>query len=562
MMKKLNEKYYLLLMLLVLPLMLRSQENNTFPKTDKLALFTDRGIYITGEELHFTAFVTNHTSQEPSYILYAEIIESNGTKIIGGKFPLIHSCSHGCLTIPQKSITGNYYLRVYTKYMRNLGPKSFAYAGLKIINPHKSDVLEGKDTLTTTPRKEIGNSAGSILNISTDKTNYSPREEANVTVKTNNSKEEKILGLSISVIPEAAAPETMFNKDTIARKVDSIRFYPEIRGPSLTGVLRDSITKQPEVGARVNLSITGNQISFLTVKTGKKGHFYFTLPNYSGNKDIFINSSSTQEKHPKIMVDNDFSTAPIQLPDPVFNLDSNERSLAFRMAQNFRVKQLFYDDSVRCKRKNSQPATILNREPAFTLKLDKYIQLPTLEAYLDNITSPLKVRKRHGKKYFQIVNLQPQMLSIPPLVLVDGVAIDNPEKILALSPTNISRIEIVNIPYKIGDMKYSSVVNIVSKKGDFAGIDLPSSGIFLNYAFLHNNCRCDIVVPKSPNQPDARNTLYWNPDVQLNTTYENQIHFSFRTADTPGKYAIVLQGVKSDGKPFFEKDIIVVKPKP
>ena len=560
-MKRLYYKYYpILLILLALPLMLRSQESNLFPKAEKLALFTDRGIYISGEEVHFTAFVTNNAAQGLSYILYAEIIEPDGTKIIGGKFPLTHSSAHGCLTIPSESITGNYYLRVYTRYMRNLGPKSFAYVGLKIINPHKSDMLEGKDTLKITSEENIEKPSGRILNISTDKATYSLREESNVTVKTNSSKSGKILGLSISVIPEAAAPETMFNKDTAARKVDSVRFYSEIRGPSLTGVLRDSVTKKPEIGARVNLSITGNRVDFLVTKTDRNGHFYFSLPSYSGNRDLFITPQNIPGKHPEIFVDNDFSTVPIDLPDPVFNLDSSEQSVAFHMAQNLWVRQLFYNDSVRCNKETSKSAETLFIEPSYTLKLNKYIQLPTLEAYLDNLPSSVKVRKRHGRKYLKIVDLQPPMDSLDALVLVDGVAINDPEKILALSPTNISRIEVVNIPYKIGFMKYGGIVNIVSKKGDFAGIDLPSSGMFLNYAFLNDDCQCAITKPDSVNKPDTRNTLYWNPDVNLNSGKE--LHFSFTTSDTPGNYVIILQGVYANGKLFMKKGIIVVKPKP
>ncbi|MBE0650812.1 MAG: hypothetical protein IH595_08215, partial [Bacteroidales bacterium] len=549
-----NKKYYkyypLMLLLLAFPPILRGQASNEFPKAEKLALFTDRGIYISGEEVHFTAFVTNHATEGLSYLLYAEIIEPDGIKIIGGKFPLIHSAAHGCLTIPSESITGNYYLRVYTKYMRNLGPESFAYVGLKIFNPHKSDLLEGKDTLKVTSGENIEKSLGHILKVSTDKATYFPREKANVTVKTSSSYSGKILGLSISVIPEATAPEIMFNKDTVTRKVDSIRFFPENRGPSLTGVLRDSATKKPEIGARVNLSITGNRIDFQVAKTDKNGHFYFSLPSYSGDRDLFIAPKNIPGKHPKIFVDNDFSTVPIHLYDPIFKVDSSEQSVAFHLAQNFWVRQLFYNDSIRCNKETSKSVTILYKEPSYTLKINKYIQLPTLEAYLDNLPSPVKVRKSHGKKYLKIVNLQPQMDSLDPLVLIDGVAIDDPEKVLALSPTNISRIDVVNIPYKIGDMKYSSIVNIVSKKGDFAGIDLPGSGMFLNYGFLHDNCPCAIMTPDSLNQPDTRNTLYWNPDVDLNS--ENEIHFSFTTADTPGKYAIVLQGIDADGKSFMK----------
>lgn len=549
-----------MLIFLAFPLIMKGQKSNEFPKAEKLALFTDRGIYITGEEVHFTAFVTNNTLPGLSYILYAEIIEPNGTKITGGKFPLTHSSAHGCLTIPSGSITGNYYLRVYTKYMRNLGPKSFAYIGLKIINAHQSDMLAGKDTLKTTSQGYFEKSPDHILMISTDKAVYSPREKANVTVKTSNGISGKILGLSISVVPEAATPETMFKEDVASRKVDSIRFYAENNGPSLTGVIRDSITEKPEVGARVNLSITGNRLDFLVAKTDQNGHFYFTLPTYSGDRDLFINPQHIPGKHPKIFVDNDFSTVSTHLADPAFMMDSRERSAAFHMAQNFRLRQLFYHDSIRCNKENSDSTETLFIEPSYTLKLNNYIQLPTLEAYLDNLPTPLKVKRIHGRKYLKIVDLQPQMDSLDPLILVDGIAIDNPEKALAISPTNISRIEVVNIPYKIGFMKYGGIVNIVSKKGDFAGIDLPSSGMFLNYTFLHNNCRCAITAPHIANHPDARNTLYWNPDVAM--TSGNMIHFSFTTGDAPGRYAIVLQGIDTRGMSFRQKEIIVVHSKP
>lgn len=557
--KKSFQYYPLMLLLLVLPLMVKGQEKNTLPKAEKLALFTDRGIYITGGVVHFTAFVINHTKPGFSNILYAEIIESDGTKITGGKFPLTHSSAHGCLTIPTRSITGNYYLRVYTKYMRNLGPKAFAYVGLKIVNPHQSDVLEGKDTLKISSRNNF-EKMGSDLKISTDRQTYYPSEKATVDIKTNSVKPEKIMGLSISVIPEAAAPEAMFNMDSATRQVDFIRFYPENRGLSLSGVLRDSVTKKPEVGTRVNLSIIGNRKAFLVVKTDRNGHFYFSLPPYSGNRDIFINPQNIPGKHPKILVDNDFSSAQIQLPSLRFKLDSAEQKVAIRMAQDNQLKQIFYKSNPLCNKKDTWSGKAFYGKPSYVLKFGQYIQLPTLEAYLYNLPSKVKVKERHGKKYFKVLGDQPVMNYLDPLVLVDYVAVDNPQKILTTNPANMDRVEVITKPYVIGDMEYGGIVNIISKKGDFAGIDLPSSGMFLNYAFLHNNCQCSITGPESENQPDTRTTLYWNPDVSMNSKHE--IHFSFNTSGTPGKYIIVLQGVNSNGKPFMKQKVIEVRPKP
>jgi hypothetical protein len=560
-MNKKKYKYYLFTVLLLgLPFALIGQQDLEFPKAEKLALFTDRGLYIAGESIHFAAFVTNHAPSGLSDIVYAEIIESDGTQVAGAKFRLIQGASHGCLTIPTSILTGNYYLRLYTKYMRNVGPRAFAYVQLEIINRLKKEVLKGNEKVENTAQKISGNSSGDNVILNTMKKVYRTKEKVNVTINTNGSHSDRIQRLCVAVVPEMVIPNKMIPMHSPSRKINVVRFFPEMRGPSITGTLQDSVTKKGEAGVNVNLSIIGKGKIFMAAQTDSTGHFFFSLPPYTGNHDVFIGAQNVSGIHHKILVDNDFSTKPIRLPDPVFKMDSSERPIVLRMAQNLRVKQLFYSDSLLCSKKNQKVSVAFYGKPSYTLKMSEYIQLPTLEAYLDNLSSLVKVRSHHGEKYLKIVSLLPQMAYLRPLVLVDGVAIDNQEKILALSPSNISRIEVVNKPYVIGNMTYGGIVNFISIKGDFAGIDLPSSGMFLNYDFLHNNCRCAITTPDSIGQPDTRNTLYWNPDVSLNSGKE--VHFSFITGDTPGKYAILIQGIDANGKPFSKKDIIVVKTKP
>ncbi len=559
-MNKRSYKYYpLILLLLALPFVLAGQQNNAFPKAEKLALFTDRDLYIAGEEVHFSAFIINHASPGLSHIVYAEILEPDGTRIIGAKFPLTQEAAHGCLTIPSGSITGTYYLRVYTKYMRNTGPGSFAYVSLKIINPYKIDVLTGNDTLQNAKHHNTSYSSDNLLEISTNKEIYHSREKVNVSIKTVGIKAGKAQRLCVSVVPELLAPGKMLQLHANSSKVNLVNFYPENRGLSITGTIIDSVTGKGEANARINLSIIGKGRTFMASQTDSSGHFFFSLPSYTGNRDLFLGTQNISGSHPKILVNNDFSTIPVRLPNPVFKLDSAERALAFQMAQNNRVRQLFSNDSLLCN-KVSKPDKTFYGKPSYTLTLDQYIQLPTLEEYFNELPSMVKVRKHDGKKYFKVIGDQPDMAYLEPLVLVDWVAIDNPEKILAASPTNIARVEVINKPYVIGDMKYGGIISIITKKGDFAGIDLPKSGMFLNYAFLQDNCHCAITTPNSVNKPDTRNTLYWNPDLKLNSGID--FHFSFTTADTPGKYMIILQGIRPDGKPFVKHAVIVVKPKP
>ena len=139
-----------------------------------------------------------------------------------------------------------------------------------------------------------------------------------------------------------------------------------------------------------------------------------------------------------------------------------------------------------------------------------------------------------------------------PLVLVDFVAVDDPDKILAVNPLSISRIEMVNVPYIKGDITYGGIISVISRKGDFAGIDLPASGVFINYSFFHEDDKWIYLNSASPNIPDTRNTLFWTPELKFESY--NNAKVSFQTSDMSGKYIVLIRGVNSAGE-IFSKSV-------
>ena len=58
---------------------------------------------------------------------------------------------------------------------------------------------------------------------------------------------------------------------------------------------------------------------------------------------------------------------------------------------------------------------------------------------------------------------------------------------------------------------------------------------------------------------DARRTIYWNPVVTLAPGKERE-RLSFYTADTPGSYSIILEGITSEGRVCRERYRVTVKP--
>jgi hypothetical protein len=131
------------------------------------------------------------------------------------------------------------------------------------------------------------------------------------------------------------------------------------------------------------------------------------------------------------------------------------------------------------------------------------------------------------------------------------VAIFDIEAVLAVSPRLIDRVEIVNTPYIRGNVSFGGIISLISKSNDLGYIDLPSSGLLVNYRMLDLSAGDTIQYGiQDPRLPDVRNTLYWNPGLELNSTTGKRI--SFRTADLKGEYEILIRGIDSTGK-YLEK---------
>jgi hypothetical protein len=141
------------------------------------------------------------------------------------------------------------------------------------------------------------------------------------------------------------------------------------------------------------------------------------------------------------------------------------------------------------------------------------------------------------------------MIINDPLVLVDWVVINDIDKVLAISPQKILKIETVNKPYIKGDLTYGGIISIISRDGDFAGIDLPASGIFVKYDFFSPVC-AGINDVKQANIPDARNTLLWIPGIKISEKHSTRV--GFVTGDTPGHFDVIVRGVYSDGRVFCQ----------
>lgn len=526
-------------------------ENN-----EKVVLITDRSVYITTEQVKFFASLSagkDLSQPVKSDILYCEIITPEGNRIAGNKYMIIDNSVSGCIDIPENLVSGAYYIRAYTKFMRNNGPEAYGYNQVIIINPNRDEVLakntkiSGSAARLAPPKSKT---IDDILFVSADKSKYVPRDPVSVlvTLAAAQSEEDEITqvhNLSLSVIAGKNVSKPVVVAQTDKKSTGKTDYYPETRGLSVTGKLTQGASGIPVVDKKVNLSIIGEGRDFMSVRTDSTGRFYFAMPSYTGTRDLFVCAEKVDSVKVKIWVDNDFCTLPVQLPSPAINLSEDELQQLRNMAQNVQINTHFYADSVQNSKSAKSEKYPFYGRPTNILYIDRYIQLPTLEEYFNELPSEVKVRKRKGQPRFDVLGTRGVSL-YEPLVMVDYVAVDEPAKVLAASPQNISRIEVVKDDYVKGDQTYGGVVSIISKKGDFAGIDLPSAGIFINFNFLGQNACKSTGFDKAKEQPDSRNTLLWVPGIKIKNGSSER--YTFTAPDTPGIYTIVLEGLTSKGE--------------
>jgi len=543
-------------------LILNGQQSQSKITGEKVVLFSDRTLYITGEQILFSAFLQSEveTNQaEMSRVLYCELIAPDGNKIAGNKYLIKNSSAFGYLAIPKDIITGIYYLRAYTKFMRNSGPLYYHYTCIKIVNPKRNEVQAITDNNYLSEGlsgKENPEKARDLFLISPEKSQYAARDTVHISIDGIETNQSYWKGLSLAVVPEFSISTNKVELSENKQFEKRVFYYPEFRGLSITGKLTDSATGYPLPFKRVNLSILGRGRDFMAIQTDTAGRFFFSLPDYTGNRDLFLSAENTSTSTPKILIDNDYCSLPVNILHNVFTLTKQEREVAYKMAVNVQLKSYFNEDSISDTQNNQDQDQVFYGKPTEILYIDNYIQLPTLEEYFNELVTLVKVRKRQGEKYFRVLGTQSGLIDFDPLILVDLVAIDDPFKVLAISPTNISRIEVVNVLYVKGDQTYGGIINIITEHGDFGGIDLPSSGVFINYGFLADNSHYPEIYPLPIHYPDSRNTLYWEPQLRLNKNNSSKV--SFTVSDTPGKYLIVLNGINSKGKTFRQASTIEV----
>lgn len=548
---------------------------------ETIFLHSNTTTFLTGETLYYKLFCLNPINNTPSLIskiAYIELVDNNKKSFQKNKIYLERGTGAGEYFIPTTLKTGNYKVIAYTKWMLNNPKSQTNEIDIFIVNPFQTQEPNKNVTFDATSKSTIStiqSSASSNLSnekrvdFEFDKESYYTRDKANIKLKSLTETVEKgNYSLSIRKIDQIPTLKQLSPQEFVKKTADNhtnydttfFTYIPELRSELITGIIV-SKSNLPVNDKSLSLSLPGKEFVLKIVKTNSQGKFAFLLdrfPNFSNAIIQVLDDKSNDytivfDPFPKLDTSELQFTSKLNLT-PDLKKDIEERSTASQ------IQNAYYQI------KKDSLVTEATINPFFntiekTYLLDDYTRFPTLKENIVEVIIELYYRLENGKYKLRVRNDHKDLeIYGPPLVLVDGLLIQDPSELFDYSMNNVDKVSLINEPYVYGPNLYGGMISFETKNSDFATtyakkhlktmeIQRPNpKKVYYNPDYKAGNNLKRI--------PDYRYQLLWEPNITLDQKEET---ISFYTSDLKGDFEVVLEGFTENGQPVYVSKTVSVK---
>ena len=173
-------------------------QNKTLEKLpqEKVLLTTDRTIYFAGEQIWLKTICRLTAGTDSlSRVMYVELLDKKAKPVVQKKIRVINGLSTGVIEVPEDILTGVYYIRAYTQYMRNFEKELFYTTELTIINAD----LPAKEIIQTIAKDTVVDEKSGLVQINMPSAVFIPNASVEVELTGKESKE-----VSVSVVKKGS----------------------------------------------------------------------------------------------------------------------------------------------------------------------------------------------------------------------------------------------------------------------------------------------------------------------------------------------------------------------
>jgi hypothetical protein len=541
----------------------------TFETSESVYMHLNATSFVSGETLFYKIQCLNpqdFKKSQISKVAYVELVGENAQIIFKHKVFLSDGTSQGDFFIPPSIKTGTYKLLGYTRWMQNKSSSRAFQSEITIINPFQSSI-ENKISSKNNSIADSISHTNSEIAISLKNKKLKTRALINLELKINNESFKKgKYSLSVRKVQDLPSitkinPVEFKNSEKDQKIIVNGSNYilPELRGEIISGRIVSKNELFPVNNRSIAFSNPGKSFSTKLVKTNTDGTFYFSIdqPYYNPNSTIQIVDKSKGEY--QLLLDTPFG---IEKSDLIFEneklLNSDLKTILEEHAIASQIENTYYLKKADTLSKTIHPTPFY--EPAIhEYILDNYNRFPTIKETIIEIVKEMNYDNNDGVYSFRLNDYDTNTnVEEPPLVLVDGLLIQDINELLEYKASEIYKISTLNTGYLYGNKLYSGLISFITKNQNF---ESKFSGDFIikseiDLPLQHKNYYNPVYSESSDLDriPDYRYQLIWIPD--LNTDTKNILLYS---SDKTGRFEIKLEGFSDEGNPVYFNDFFEVE---
>jgi len=530
-------------------------------------LQTDRTAYVAGESVFYKLYVLDGVTKKRSGLSkvgYIVLRTTNSDVALKFRISIHAGMADGSLTLPDTLTSGVYQIVAFTSAMKNLGDDHFFHKVITVAN--RFDKALDFKLIQSTLQDTVSSQKNSELKISTDKSIYNCGEKVMVNLGRTNSK----ANVSVSVFEESKIPSIYksiaqaLNDSSISRNKNQITGYysPESKGKILRGSVVDAKTKQKIKNAIVLLSCIDTIPNLEYAVTNSNGLFQMLLSDYYNGKELFLTIKNIPvNQNWEIRTEDEFAQSEKWKPS-LMSSNANIKEFIVKSQNLVYINKSYKLEKSVNEKQQTEPKIIVPRFyycPVITVLPSDFVPLDSFPEIAVEILPQVRVIKEKGKYHVQLVNeLSKGYENNDPVIFLDGVYLDDVNKIIKLGSEEIKKIDIITSERAFGDLVFSGVISITTRTNEM----INSKPVSYSFRVKNDNINSGAnLVPDNSipdkNSPFLRQLLYWNPSIGLNAT--DDTNFEFYTSDNSAKFIIKVEGISEDGTPISASSAIQVE---
>jgi hypothetical protein len=520
---------------------------------EQLYLQTDRETYVTGEPILFKLNIRDAATHRPSTVSkigYIVLRNTHSKAIRQLRIRIDNGEANGNITLPDTLSSGLYQIVAFTNLLRNYGEKFYFQKQLTILSQSDSNFDFYKNK-SQPANEQLINTTGQVT-IECDSTHYRPCQRG--TVKLHSVPSEATVAVSIFESGnQYTCKQLETDKHTEDKSITNYTYLPEAKGNILNGEVIDATSQQKIKNAVVLLSRIDTVPNLNYAITNSEGKFRLYLSNYYDGQELFLTIKDVPKNaNWKIKVEDKFALNQKFTPSYIAGIDTSFLTKSQNIAY---INKSYEVDPYKQEKAGDErmaPAPRFHFGSVSTVYPADYVSLDNFSEIVTELIPFVYIKKHEDQRWLYIIGASStQFADKGAALFVDGVYVDDVNKIMDFGSNLIRKINVLYSERCYGDLVFQGMVSIYSKDNLIRTLTPTRYSLrIMNPAIANNYFLTANANPAATNKdkPFVRQLLYWNPNMTVSDKKDAEI--IFYTSENKGTYTIKAEGLTTNGEPI------------